>query len=52
MNAAMHRLLMVLMICLLMIGCTVKPRVSGTYHGTSTSSSGEGAGSLIFSHPF
>jgi len=43
---------MVVVICLLMIGCTVKPRVSGVYHGTSTSSGGEGAGSLIFSQPF
>ncbi len=51
MSAAMHRLLLVILICLLTIGCTVKPRVSGAYHGTSTSG-GEGAGSLIFSHPF
>ncbi len=48
----MQRLLMVVVICLLMTGCTVKPRVSGAYHGTSTSSGGEGAGSLIFSQPF
>ena len=48
----MHRLLIVFVICLLMIGCTVKPRVSGTYHGSSTSSGGEGSGNLIFSQPF
>jgi hypothetical protein len=44
-------LLMTLVICMLTLGCTVKPRVSGGYHGTS-GSGGEGAGSLIFSQPF
>jgi hypothetical protein len=48
----MHRLLLVVVACLLLVGCTVKPHVSGAYHGTSTSSGGEGAGRLIFSHPF
>jgi hypothetical protein len=48
----MYKFLIVIMFCLLVMSCTVKPQATGTYHGTSGSSGGDASGSLIFSHPF
>lgn len=47
----MPRIVMLLLVCLLVAGCTVKPRATGSYHGTSGSAD-EASGSLMLSHPF
>ena len=49
---SMYSIVMLLAVCLFMVGCTVRPQASGTYHGTSGSSGGDASGSLMFSHPF
>jgi hypothetical protein len=38
-------------LCLVLTSCTVKPQVSGSYHGMSGASD-EAAGNLMLSHPF
>jgi len=48
----LRRILIVLVMLALILGCTVKPRVSGSYYGAGSSSGVEGAGSLKFSQPF
>lgn len=40
-----------LALCLFLLSCTTKPRVSGSVYGTSGSGGG-GSGSIFLSHPF
>jgi len=44
----MFRMLAILVLCSLIIGCTVKPRVKGSSQGSSKSSHGN----VMFSAPF
>jgi len=52
MQSKMTTMVLSVLLCLFLLSCTVKPQVSGSYHGISSSSGGEAEGRLIFSQPF